>query len=239
VTLHIDEIKISNKNFPVLDEYPFNIPALQDPTTIELRQPVTFFIGENGSGKSTLLRSIAVRCGIHIWQDVERARFRPSKYENEFYRFVSVHWCKGNVPGSFFGSQFHHYFAQSLDEWANSDPGQLNYFGGNSLLSMSHGQSLLAYFQNRYLTKGIYFLDEPETALSPQSQISLVKLIQRMSQAGHAQFLIASHSPILLACPEATIYSLDFQEIKPVEYEETEYFKIYHDFLNNRTGYFE
>jgi predicted ATPase len=98
---------------------------------------------------------------------------------------------------------------------------------------------LLSLFANRYKIEGLYLSDEPETALSPKSQLELLRLLMRMSKAGHAQFIIASHSPILLACPGATIYSFDHIPIKEIQYEDTEYYQVYKDFFQNREKYLE
>jgi predicted ATPase len=118
-----------------------------------------------------------------------------------------------------------------LDEWAATDAGQLEYFGGKSLLTQSHGQSIMSFFRARYAIKGLYLLDEPETALSPRTQLTLLDLLEKMSAAGHAQFVIATHSPILLSCPGATIYSFDSVPIAPIRYRETDHYKIYKDFM--------
>jgi predicted ATPase len=132
-----------------------------------------------------------------------------------------------------------HDFARFLDEWARADPGMLSYFGGDSLLTQSHGQSLISFFTSRYKIPGIYFMDEPETALSPKSQLKLLKVLKDMAGGGHAQFIIASHSPILLACPGAVLYNFDSIPVVPIEYEDTEYYQCYRDFLNNKDKYLE
>ena len=116
-------------------------------------------------------------------------------------------------------------------------PEYLEYFGGESLITKSHGQSLMSLFRNRYKIKGLYFLDEPETALSPKSQLELLTILSDMSKAGHAQFIIATHSPILLACPGADIYSFDQKPVKRIRYEETEHYQIYKDFMQNQDPY--
>jgi predicted ATPase len=195
---------------------------------------VTFFVGENGSGKSTLLEALARVCGIHIWRERERTRCTANPYEDKLYRCVSVEWTDGVVPGSFFGSAVFHDFARILDEWAAADPGQLAYFGGQSLLTQSHGQSIMSFFRARYAIKGLYLLDEPETALSPRTQIDLLRLLGDTASVGHAQFVIATHSPILLACPVATIYSFDRSPIRPVAYEQTDHYRLYRDFMADR-----
>jgi predicted ATPase len=104
-------------------------------------------------------------------------------------------------------------------------------------MTQSHGQSMMSYFRSRYQIKGVYFLDEPETALSPRSQLELLELIGENSEAGHAQFIIATHSPILLACQGARIYSFDYMPVRTIEYEETEHYKVYKRFLIDRTNH--
>ena len=165
------------------------------------------------------------------------SRYNYNKYEASLHRYLKPDWTSGRVPGSFFGAQIFKDFASILEEWATSDPGQLELFGGKSLLTQSHGQSLMSFFKNRYKLKGLYLLDEPETALSPTTQLELLRLINENAGAGHAQFIIASHSPILLACPGANIYSFDQMPVGNVEYENTEHFKVYRDFLNDRAKF--
>ena len=97
----------------------------------------------------------------------------------------------------------------------------------------------MSYFRARFKIKGIYFIDEPETALSPKTQLDLLKLLKEMSQAGHAQFIIATHSPILLACPGAKIYCFDHAPVKQVDYEDTEQFRVYKDFIEDRNKYLD
>ena len=203
---------------------------------LEFDTPVTLFAGENGSGKSTLLEALALGCGIHIWRRLEGTRYQNNKYEKLLYKCLSLEWSNGKVPGAYFGSQTFNDFTNILDQWAASDPGQLKYFGGKSLVTQSHGQSIMSYFRSRYQIKGIYLLDEPETALSPRSQLELLEIITNNSNSGHAQFIIATHSPILLACENARIYSFDNETVSTIEYEQTEHYKVYRDFLLNRAG---
>lgn len=123
--------------------------------------------------------------------------------------------------------------------WEADNPGQIEYFGGKSLLTQSHGQSLMSFFKARYKIRGLYLLDEPETALSPKSQLGLLKLLQEMSALGHAQFIIATHSPILLAFPGANIYSFDHRPVKTIPYEDTEHYQVYKRFMENPNRYLE
>lgn len=204
---------------------------------LPVESPVTFFAGENGTGKSTILRAICRGCGIHIWESERRRRYSRSPYEDNLHNYMEIVWSNGSVPGSYFSSEIFRDFALALDEFAAADPGMLRYFGGQSLMNQSHGESLLSYFGSRYAIRGLYLLDEPETALSPASQVKLIRIITEAAVRGDAQFIIASHSPILLACPGAKIYSFDETPPKVVEYEETEYYKVYREFLEDRGKY--
>jgi predicted ATPase len=207
--------------------------VLQKTRSITFSSPVTFFVGENGSGKTTLLEALARRCHIHIWSGIERTRSVINPYEETFFLYIEVEWREDIVPGSFFSSQIFRNFAQLVDEWEADNPGQIDYFGGKSLIAQSHGQSIMSFFKSRYKIKGLYLLDEPETALSPKSQLELLKLLQEMGSLGHAQFIVATHSPILLACPGSVIYSFDHAPMKTIQYEDTEYYRIYKTFMEN------
>jgi len=234
--MHLERIEFYPENYPTDDHYPFSLEIFRKIRELLFRTPVTLFVGENGTGKSTLLEAIAGRCGIHIWQGPKRQRYEYNPYESSLCDFISVDWKNGRVPGSFFGSSVFQDFARLLDEWAVADPGQLTYFGGKSLVAQSHGQSIMSFFRARYSRTGLYLMDEPETALSPRTQIDLVDLLIKMGRAGHAQFIIATHSPILLACPAATIYSFDQVPITAMDYEETDHYKLYRDFMANPRG---
>ena len=235
--MHLKKITLFPEQYPTRDYYPFNQTVFQKTDNLVFRTPVTFFVGENGTGKSTLLIAICKKCGIPIWQSLAVTRYEPNRYEKILYLFMNVEWTNGSVPGSFFSSQTFKDFAKYLDEGATANPEILNYFGGESLITQSHGQSMMSLFRSRYKIKGLYFLDEPETALSPKSQLELLTILNDMGRAGHAQFIIATHSPILLACPGADIYSFDQMPVKRVTYEETEHYKIYKDFMQNQNPY--
>ncbi|HSL62087.1 MAG TPA: AAA family ATPase [Desulfotignum sp.] len=229
--MFLERVVIQGDTFPNRGAYPFSLGVLQQTGSLPFTRPVTVFAGENGTGKSTLLEAIAICCGIHIWRPEFTLRCEANPFERQLYRHLSVTWSQGPVPGSYFGSQNFSHFARKLEEWALADRPMLDYFGGKSLITQSHGQSLMSYFESRYQRKGLYFLDEPETALSPKSQVELLNLIVRESGKGHAQFVIATHSPILMACPQALIYGFDGPKIAAVKYEDTDHYRIYKAFM--------
>ena len=237
--MHLTRLCLLNDSFPTRHHYPFSLEIFRKTDCIGFSRPVTFFIGENGTGKSTLLTAIARKSGIHIWEEHQRGRYHGNPYEDDLYRYITLKGDCGEVRGSFFASEIFRHFAEILDEWAVADPESLRYFGNASLLERSHGQSHMTFFENRFRIPGLYLLDEPENALSPRMQLELLRLFRRFTATGKAQFIIATHSPILLAYPDAEIYSFDMVPVRKVAYEETEYFRIYRDFLNNRERYLE
>lgn len=230
--MHVRNIRLLPDRYPTGDVYPFNLDIFRATDRLDLGRPVSFFVGENGTGKSTLLRAIAMKCNIHIWEGLERTRFHYNPHERELHKYIALEWTGGPVPGSFFASEIFRNFAVNLDEWASMSPATLEYFGGRSLMEQSHGQCHMSFFRNRFTIRGLYLLDEPENALSPGRQIELLALLKEMAGRGHAQFIIATHSPILLALPGADIFSFDRAPIATVKYKDTEHFRIYREFMN-------
>jgi predicted ATPase len=236
---HLRQVTLLPGKYPTRECYPFNLEVFLQTGSIAFDSPVSFFAGENGTGKSTLLKALCRKCGIPIWEGQQRRRLENNRYEDNFQDYIGIEWENGRVPGSFYASEIFRNFSQMLDEFAAADAGQLKYFGGKSLMTQSHGQALLSFFRARYRIRGLYFLDEPETALSPKSQLDLLGVILNAARAGHAQFIIATHSPILLACPGGSIYSFDHIPIRKVAYEETDHYRIYRDFMSDRNRYLE
>jgi predicted ATPase len=235
--MHVKSVLLQSAKYPTHDYYPFKLKIFRQTDAISFDTPVTFFVGENGSGKSTLLRALAYACGIHIWREPEGTRFDQNPYESKFHQYLDVQWENGKTVGSFFGSDIFRDFAEILDVWAAADPGQLDYFGGRSLMSQSHGESIMSFFKSRYQVKGLYLLDEPEVALSPRSQLKFLDILMKTRITDQAQFIIATHSPLLLACPGARIYSFDNAPIQPIQYEDTQHYQIYKRFMEDRTAF--
>jgi len=229
--MYITEVKIDREQFPTGQIYPFNVPAIQRTPKLTLEKPVVFFVGENGSGKSTLLDAITRRCGIHIWDKPRRHLAHENPFENKLANYVGVTWANGRVPGSLFRAETFHDLADFLDDVALCDPGRLQYHGGRILNTLSHGEGMLSYFRGRFRVRGLYFLDEPEAALSPASQLKFLDLLQQLGSEGQAQFIIATHSPILLSCPGAQIFSFDGTQIQQVRYQDTAHYRIYRQFF--------
>lgn len=227
--MHLRAVTLHPEGYPTLEQYPFRLPVFQLTRRVELSSPVTLFVGENGSGKSTLLEAITIACGIHIWRGADRTRCSWNPHEYDLARHVRVEWESGPVPGAHFSSQIFRNFAELVDEWAAADPGLLAYFGNASLLTQSHGQSIMSFFRSRLALEGIYFLDEPETALSPRTQVQFRSLLREAAGRGDAQFLVATHSPILLSCPEAAILSFDSAPVREIAYTQTEHYRVYRE----------
>ncbi len=231
--MHLSNLTLHSERYPDHTVYPFSVPLFLNTKTVEFSSKVTVFSGENGSGKSTLLRAMARKCGIHIWAEESWARKNYNEYENELHRYIGITWTKKPVPGAFFSAETYDHMTRMIDLWASGDPGVLGYFGGGSLLERSHGESFMAFFKSRYALEGIYFLDEPESALSPKRQLEFVAFLSEMAADGHAQFVIATHSPILMSCPEAVILSFDRPVIAPIAFRDSEHFRVYRDFFRS------
>ncbi len=237
--MYITSVQVNSENYPTTRYYPFNIPVLQKEPELTFRRPVVFFVGENGSGKSTLLEAITRKCGIHMWDRPRRHLAHRNPHETRLAEYISVTWANGSAPGSLFRAETFRDLTDFLDDVALCDPGRLKYHGGRILNTLSHGEAILSYFGGRFQVRGLYLLDEPEAALSPASQVKFLKLLQRLEAQGQTQFIIATHSPILLAHPGAQIFSFDPPRIEEVSYEETAHYRLYKQFLTDRSAFLE
>lgn len=212
---------------PDLAKHPFDIPAFSKGIDLALTARVTFFVGENGSGKSTLLEAIATCCGFGLRGGNRDHSFQVEDPRTELGRALRLQWLPKVTDGFFMRAESFFELATYLDTVSD-----LRAYGGKSLHAQSHGESFLALFTNRF-EQGLYILDEPEAALSPQRQLSFLRVIHDLESPGHAQFLISTHSPILLAYPGATLLSLDGTEIRPVAYHDTDHYQVTKQFLDS------
>lgn len=218
------------------NNYIRSIDSIHSINQLEFNNNVTFFVGENGTGKSTLLESIAVAYGFNPEGGNRNFNFSTMNTHSELHQAITV--VKGvSTPKSnfFLRAESFYNVASKIEDYRDGDEYDTYYrsYGGKSLHEQSHGESFLSLIQNRFIARGLYILDEPESALSPQRQLTLLMLIYNLAQKG-TQFLIASHSPILLGIPEASIFSFDDGKISEIKYEETESYKITELFINNK-----
>jgi len=220
--------------------YPFSLPALRKLTKLKLDPHVTFFIGENGSGKSTLVEAIAVAAGMNPEGGSRNFKFGTYSSESMLHRALRI--ARGyKRPRTDFFLRAESFFnvisnIEKLDSEGGFGPPIKSYFGNLNLHHVSHGESFMAMANHRLGPNGLYIFDEPEAALSPQRQLALLARIHELVQA-RSQFIIATHSPILMAYPGALLYSLSERGIEQVEYEQTEHFALTRDFLLDRERY--
>lgn len=210
------------------DEYPFTIPAVKALDTLSFRANVTFFVGENGSGKSTLLEAIAYQCGFNTAGGGRNNAYEVEASHSALGEHIRLSWLPKVTNGFFMRAETFYHFASHLDTM----PQSLGYYGGRSLHEQSHGEAFLSLFANRFGKKAIYLLDEPEAALSPARQLALLHIIKDLEK--EAQFIIATHSPILLGYPNAQILDFDALPIQEIRYEDTLHYVITRRFLENR-----
>jgi predicted ATPase len=218
------------------ESFPGNLPFVAD-LDLKFECPVTFFVGENGSGKSTLLEAIAVLADLPIagGGKNENSAGHGLAEESVLAEALVMGKARRARDGYFFRAELQAHFASLLDErdvdpWFTGDP--YSRYGGSSLQEQSHGEAFLAVIQNRFQS-GLFVLDEPESALSPQRQLALLALMHERVRAGHTQFIIATHSPILLTYPGARIISFDSVPLSPVALAATSHYQVTRDILNN------
>lgn len=223
------------------DSYLRQIPSLHFDGSLIFDRNVTFLVGENGSGKSTLLEGIAVAYGFNPEGGTKNYRFSTYNSHSELHHAIRMVRGTKRPRGSYFlRAESFYNVASMAEEYRDGDDMEKYYarYGGKSLHQQSHGESFLVLIQGTFVENGIYILDEPEAALSPQRQLTLLLEIDRLAKGG-AQFLIASHSPILLGLPGAKLLSFDGGQIHSCDYLDTESYQVTEMFINNREYFLE
>lgn len=224
---YLREIKMKNDQFD-RSSYPFNIPAIKGLESLDFHPDVTFFVGENGSGKSTLIEAIAVAMGFNAEGGTKQSTFSTSRTHSTLHNYLkTIKSFKYPKDGYFLRAESFYNLATLMDE-----TGYLTMYGGKSLHQQSHGESFMATLLNKLQGNGLYIMDEPEAALSPSRQMAAVSAIHQLVEE-NSQFIIATHSPILLAYPRSKIYSFSSDGIEEIAYEDTEHYAVTRDFLNN------
>jgi predicted ATPase len=208
--------------------FPLSLPAVREMGTLEFHPDVTFFVGENGSGKSTILEAIAMALGFCPEGGTKNVQFQTANTVSSLHAMLRIRKSFRKPSDSYFlRAESFYNVATYMD-----DVGYLKGYGGKSLHKVSHGESFMATILNKLRGNGLYIMDEPEAALSPNRQLAALSAIHNLVQ-NESQFIIATHSPILLAYPRAKIYQFDSSGIYEVGYEDTEHFAITRDFLNH------
>lgn len=232
--LIVKKIFLNREKIEDFNKYPFNINVVRDFEELDFKSPVTFFIGENGVGKSTFIEALAVALGLPAEGGTENFRYYTNNTTSNLSDFLTVGTFNKPKTKFFLRAESFYNFSTEVQRLAEDGFESLyNAYGGN-LHECSHGESFLKLVQNKFTDHGLYILDEPEAALSPLRQLTLLCLIDQLVKEG-SQFIIATHSPILISYRNGKILDLNnnFEEIK---YEHTEIYSLYKMYLDDPIG---
>ena len=233
--LFIKKITLERDKIESFDHYPFNIDIVKNFEELEFDTPVTFFVGENGIGKSTFIEALAVALNLPAEGGTENFRYNTKNTTSNLSDYLRV--AKYNKPRTkfFLRAESFYNFSSEVQRLVEEDGYAALYssYGGN-LHECSHGESFLKLVENRFSENGLYILDEPEAALSPQRQMSLLYLIDKLAKDG-SQFIIATHSPILISYREGKILDLN-NNFKEVNYKDTDIYNLYKIYLDDPDG---
>lgn len=226
--LFIDKITLKRDKVPTFGEYPFNIEIIKNFHVLSLTNSVTFLVGENGVGKSTFIEALAVSLGLPAEGGTENFRYETRNTTSVLSDYIDAP-INGKPRTKFFlRAESFYNFSTELEHI-----GMFKTYGGN-LHNCSHGESFLQLVKHRFSPNGLYILDEPEAALSPQRQMSLLCLIDELVKDG-SQFIIATHSPILISYRDGKILDLN-NNFKEINYKDTEIYKLYKVYIDDADG---
>ncbi len=261
--IHLQSVEFGPPSAAQQTRFPFTIPGIASLAGTRLAFPtaVTFFVGENGSGKSTLLEALALAIGSITVGSEQAEHDSTLQHIHPLARLLRLTWTRKTRRGFFMRSEDFFGYAQRMQRMRaeleaerqqfaddptlspkakalaqlpyNHEIADLQRRYGAGLDTISHGESFLALFRTRLVPNGLYLLDEPEAPLSPMRQLALIALLKQCVEEQGAQFIIATHSPLVLATPQATIYSFDSGAVQPIAYEDTEHVRLTRDFLNH------
>jgi predicted ATPase len=224
---YLRKIELRREKVDSFSKYPYCLSAVKNLSTLEFHPKVTYIVGENGTGKSTILEAIAIAYGFNPEGGTKNFNFSTNNTHSKLWENLKlVKGVKKPEDGFFLRAESFYNVATNIDEID-----AVGSYGGISLHSQSHGESFLSLIMNRFKGNGLYILDEPEAALSPYRQMSLISRIHDLIQ-DNSQFIIATHSPIVMAYPDSILYELN-DDFKVVNYQDTEHYKIMKSFIGN------
>jgi predicted ATPase len=229
------DVSLRRDKVPSFSDYPYSLPVCRNLTRLEFHPSVTFIVGENGTGKSTLLEAIAVASGFNPEGGTRNFRFSTRSSHSPLHEALDFsRGLKRPKDGFFLRAESFFNVATEIERMDNEPapaPPIISSYGGRSLHEQSHGESFFALVMKRFGGDGLYLLDEPEAALSPNRQLALLARIHDLVRR-NSQFIIATHSPIVMAYPHSKIYLLTEQAITQVNYTDTEHYAVTREFLN-------
>ena len=232
------DVKLLRSKVPSFNNYPFNVELIKNFETLAFHPKVTFIAGENGSGKSTLLEAIATAWGFNPEGGTKNFNFSTRSSHSELHHFIRLGKSFRKARDGFFlrAETFYNVATNidELDEAPGFSPPIKNSYGRKSLHRQSHGESFFSLMMERFGGESLFILDEPEAALSPIRQMAVLSRLHQLVESG-SQFIIATHSPILLSYPHATIFYIENGNLIKTRYEETKHYLITKDFFNNHS----